>query len=475
VPLLILAAGLVLQQRRMGDAEASIIAAGGLVMIVVQAAEVVRNVSHQQWPIDFSLAPFGFAAAIAAMNIALSMRFRRVHDELDRLRSWLSDEVRVRTEELAESRDNALAGLRTKNEFLANISHEIRTPMSGVVGIAELLALTPLTREQKEYLETIQVSGKSLLALLDDIIDFSRLDENRLTVEQRAFRVRAVVDECIATMTPLAKGKLLTLTASIDDADDPVILGDERRTRQVLLNLLGNAVKFTAAGSIEVAMRSRPLEDGRIEVRFSVADTGRGIAEEDRERLFVAFEQLDGSSRRQYGGTGLGLAISKRLAELMGGTISVESEPDRGSIFHFTIAGEPAAASEAAAVHQLASQKSLSVLLVEDDPVNRLIILDMLEQLGHRTQSATDGQAALRALERATFDVILMDVQMPGLDGFEVTQQIRTATQSRVHIIAITAHALDSDRDRCLVAGMNDYLAKPVRIGPLRAALARAT
>ena len=472
LPLLVIAAVYVLREGWRGDGEARLIAAGGVTMVIVEAAELLRNVSSVQLPFDFSLAPFGFAAVIIAMSLAVSVRIRRAREELEHLRLTLEDQVRERTRELAAARDDALAGLRVKSEFLANISHEIRTPMNGVIGVAELLARTPLNEAQRAHLESIEVSSRSLLSLLDDIIDFSRLESNALAIEHRPFRIRDVVDDCLEIVLPLARAKALLLTSSVAEGTVAAISGDERRTRQVLLNLLSNAVKFTEHGRIAVDVRSRPLDGDRFEVRFSVTYSGRGISGEDIGRLFVAFQQLDGSSTRKYGGAGLGLAISKRLTALMGGEMTVESAPGRGSTFHFTITGEraevPARLAAVKPEPVMAVRRPLRVLLAEDDQVNQIVILDMLEQLGHHADPVNDGIEALRALERDHYDVVLMDVQMPGLDGFEVTRRIRSERGDGVYIIALTAHALDGDRERCLAAGMNDYLSKPVRMADVQ-------
>ena len=476
LPLLVIAAVRVLRESRLGDAEARIIAAGGVIMVAVEASEVFRNVLDLPWPFDSSIAVFGFAAVIVAMSLAMSLRFRRIHDELDRLRFRLEDEVLERTHQLAEARDDALAANRAKGEFLANISHEIRTPMNGVIGMAELLGHTPLTAEQQGYLKAIQVSGRSLMALLNDVLDFSRLEAKELRIERRPFRVTSVVEECLEIMTPLGAGKGLALGSTIADGTVETLLGDRQRTRQVLLNLLSNAIKFTNAGRVDVTVSSRPLDDGSVVVRFDVSDTGPGIASEDLDRLFVAFQQVDGSASRKHGGAGLGLAISKRLTELMGGTMTVDSTPGRGSIFHLTVVGKPSdlplPASEIAEQPRPAHGLSLRILLAEDEAINRIVVLHMLRQLGYEADAANNGIEALQALERDTYDVILMDIQMPDMDGFEVTRRIRSARREQPHIIALTAHALAGDRERCLAAGMNDYLSKPVRLRDLQFALA---
>lgn len=344
LPLLAVSAGLVARETWRGGAEARTVAAGGLAMVVLQGLELARNVLPLPWTVSFSLAAFGFAAVLVAMGIALSNRFRRVHGELDRLRLDLEAQVRERTRDLEEARDQALAASRVKSEFLANISHELRTPMNGVLGLADLLAHTDLTPHQKEYVRTIEASGQALLALINDILDFSRMEAKKLTVERAPFSLAAVIEESLGMIAPLAAQRGLALHSSIAPGTPEALVGDRGRTRQILLNLLANAIKFTPAGEVRVELSTRPLENGFVEAHIAVTDTGIGIAAHDLDRLFTPFLQLDGSASRQYGGAGLGLAISQRLTGLLGGRIWVESTLGNGSTFHFTIVGEAAPA-----------------------------------------------------------------------------------------------------------------------------------
>jgi signal transduction histidine kinase len=344
-PLLGIAAALIVRQMRRGDVEARTIALGGLVMIAVEVVEIAGRELALPWSGRVSLAPFGFAVVLVAMGLSLSSRFRRIHEELDRLRLTLEEQVRQRTAALVDAKEEALAASRAKSEFLANMSHEIRTPMNGVIGMTSLLLETPLTPRQQDYVETIQESGDALLVLINDILDFSKIEAGKVEVERTPFLLAAVVEESVKVVAPLAARQGLALKVSIASSGETIpeaLVGDPSRTRQVLVNLLGNAVKFTPRGEIRVALSARPLADGRVEARFAVTDTGIGIPPEELGRLFIAFQQLDGSLTRKHGGTGLGLAISKRLTELMGGEIWAESTAGQGSTFHFTIVGEAA-------------------------------------------------------------------------------------------------------------------------------------
>jgi PAS domain S-box-containing protein len=392
-------------------------------------------------------------------------------------------------EENRRARDLAEEASRAKGRFLANMSHEIRTPMNGVVSMAGLLADTALDSRQRGYVKIIQTSARSLLRVINDILDFSKLEQGRLGLDIRAFDLRELVGDVADLFSSAAADKGLRLDWSFAPDMPRMVMADPGRLRQVLVNLAGNAVKFTEKGRVEIRARARRTTGRKLELLFEVEDTGPGIETEAGKRLFEPFSQLDLSDTRRHGGTGLGLAISKQLAELMEGSIGFESAPGQGTRFWFTIGAtvpEPGdlAAGAPQGVPEAASQKSgtqavsppLRILVAEDNPINQMVAVCLLERLGHRAEIVANGREALDACRAIEYDVIFMDCQMPELDGYAATARIRRLERKgrrRPYIMAMTADALPGSRERCLAAGMDGYITKPVLIEDLKAALAR--
>ncbi|HEX7030439.1 MAG TPA: two-component regulator propeller domain-containing protein [Gammaproteobacteria bacterium] len=382
---------------------------------------------------------------------------------------------RIEVRYLAREKDAAEEATRLKSSFLALMSHEIRTPMNGVLGMVQLLARTRLSRRQRGYVEALEKSGESLLTILDDVLDFSRIEADVIEFESIPFDPREVAESVVLLLGPRAREKGLAL-AFRADALPAAVKGDPTRLRQVLMNLVSNAIKFTPAGGVKVRAAEQLLEPGRVRITFTVEDTGIGISEAQQKRLFDAFVQADTSTRRTYGGTGLGLSICKRLVEMQNGAIGVESVAGAGTVFWFEIDFDIAAAPPRVERAPERRGRMLRVLLVEDQPVNQEVARGLLEHEGHAVSVAPDGVTALKLLSEREFDVVLMDIHMPGMDGREVTRRIRALddpVKAGLPVLGLTASISAEDVAACLNAGMNKVLRKPLPAARLSQALAQ--
>ena len=381
--------------------------------------------------------------------------------------------ARARAEENAAAAESAS---RAKAVFLAMMSHEIRTPMNGMLGVADLLRTMSPDPEQKKLLDILGSSGESLMRIINDILDFSKIEAERLELHPAPFELRSLLDELNMLLNAQARARRVSFVIDTDPKLPAMVSGDRHRLSQILLNLGTNAVKFTDRGEVRLVVKLLELGEGKCRIEFTMRDTGIGMTREALGRLFTPFTQV-ADSRRHPGGTGLGLVITQKLVALMGSEIRVTSVSGKGSSFTFSLELPVAEATTTAVSMRLRKLESLSILVAEDNAVNQTIIEAMLRQLGHRIRIVDTGKAALEALARESFDLVLMDCNMPELDGLEATRQLRGGAAGprsvQVPVIALTANAMDGDRERCLQAGMNDFLTKPVTIAAIRAAIER--
>ena len=468
------------------------IAPGLPVVMITAYGEVPSAVeAMKQGAEDFLIRPIQSDRLV--LTVVRALERRELQSQLDNLRHR-----KEREQELTRIRDAALELARLKSEFLARMSHEIRTPLNAIIGFTELLLLMDLSDAEREQVETIRSNGQMLMSVVNDILDYSKLDAGGgIVLENAAFALAELIRETVDAFAPIASGKGLTLESRIESGIPDRLRGDARRLRQVLSNLISNAIKFTPQGGVGIIVSRLESPNGKLLLRFEVQDTGIGISPEVQQRLFQPFVQADGSTSRLYGGTGLGLAIAARIVSQMGGGIGMQSEPGKGSSFHFTARFEKAAgarrtsgaiSSGAADVSQrreaLApksvkpgekSGRRISVLVVEDNKANRTLAILQLTSLGYDVEAVENGCRAIEFLARNNPDIVLMDCEMPELDGYNATAEIRRREGPGKHtiIIAMTAHVLSASRSRCFASGMDDYLAKPVTLNALAKILNR--
>jgi signal transduction histidine kinase len=440
-----------------------------IIFITADGDETHVTRGYSLGAVDYIVAPL--LPEVLRTKVSVFVELYRKQREIER-----QADQRVVLALMQAERDEAERANRAKSEFLANVSHELRTPMNAIIGMTDLALQEPLTPSARDYLETARTSATLLVSLLNEILDFSKLDSGRFSLEAAPFDLRVAVQQTVKTLIHHAEAKNLRLDCDITEGVDMRVAGDSLRLRQVLNNLIGNAIKFTSQGAVTVSVRPVTSDDSNVSFQFAVRDTGIGISPEDQGKIFAPFTQVDASMTRRFGGAGLGLTIAANLVAMMGGQLHVESEPGSGSTFSFTIrlpraaSPPPPPTSEAIAAAPAKASAALCILLAEDTHANQKLITTVLRRRGHRVEVVSNGAEAVEAVRQGRYDVILMDIQMPIMDGFEATAAIRALAEpaiATVPIVALTAHAMQGDDDRCLMAGMDAYLAKPIDIRTL--------
>jgi len=377
-------------------------------------------------------------------------------------------QIEQQNKELVEAKELAEQSEKAKESFLANMSHEIRTPMNAILGMANLLHSTPLNSVQQKYLDAINISGNSLMVIINDILDFSKIEAGKLSFETIGFKPQDVIEHLVASVQYKLTEKSIIITPKISEKVNQIVLGDPVRLNQILLNLVNNAIKFTPQGTIDIICEDEKEDEKNLTLKFTVSDTGIGISKEKMDKIFESFSQADVSTTRKFGGTGLGLTISKNLVELQNGSISVESEEGKGSVFSFIIPYKKGTEADVPKTehteYAAESLTNVKVLVVDDHEMNRLLAASIIGRWKFEVETAVDGKEAIEKLEKDNYDIILMDMLMPVMDGIEATKHIRNELpkeKAGIPIIAVTANAMKGDREKCIEAGMNDYVAKP--------------